>query len=129
MQKLHFPYKENTLDGVFKLGFRAGKLNFKYEVNMSTVYAGYDASKCFDGDTKSFCHTDDSPESQWLLIHFKGMSFRIEGFAMQNRYDDCWNPMYYAFQASKSGIKFETLETLTTLSKMHAEHQRKGLVE
>ena len=110
--KLYFPYKENTLDGVFKVGIRPGLLKIKYDVKLSSFLGGYPVSNCFDGNDTTFCHTFDYvTEPQYLQIHFKDLHFKIEGFAIQNRDGIVWDPLNYDIQGSNDGINFVILKS------------------
>ena len=113
MSNLDFPYRENTLDGVFGKGIRTNHLNIKYNVKLSTVYENtLYASYCFDGNASTFCHSDNkNTEKEYLQIHFIGRKFRIEGIAMLNRKGKFWDPLNYVIQGSNNGIKFDTLGT------------------
>ena len=109
---IDFPYKKNTLDGVFKLGVRTGKLNIKYQVNLSTTFANvFPASLCFDGNTGTFCHTYlNAKEPQYLQIYFEE-KFKIEGFAILNRNYVNWDPLNYDIEGSNNGENFETIKS------------------
>ena len=109
---IDFPYKKNTLDGVFRLGARAGKLNIKHEERLSTnYYNDFPASFCFDDNPVTFCHTDLTPTTpQYLQIYFEE-KFKIEGFAILNRNATGWDPLHYDIQASNDGDQFETLKS------------------
>ena len=113
--KLSFPYKEGTLDGVFKVGIRTELLKINYELKLSSIYPStdnYSAYMCFDGDSETFCHTEvDVLDPQYLQIHFKDIRFKIEGFALQNRNTTGWDPYRYEIQGSNDGLRFATIQS------------------
>ena len=114
MSKLRYPYKENTLDGVFRLGIRTGLLNIKYDAKLSSEYnnPNFPASLCLDGNPNTFCHTSSSSQSQeYLQISFKDVKFKIEGFVILNREVlTGWDPLHYEIQGSNDEINFETIK-------------------
>ena len=78
MLVIEFPYQENQVDGFFARGVRKGILKKYCEVKLSSVLGnGYDASKCFDGNSQTFCHTRNENTNQYLQIRFKRSKFKI----------------------------------------------------
>ena len=112
MNSARFPYHDKSLDGVFGYGIRKLNLNIKYEANLSTLYGsgGYPASNCFDGDPETFCHTQ-SNEGEYIQVHFLDSSFRIEGFAVQNRQFGYHNPLNYVIKGSNDGNNFHIIRS------------------
>jgi len=113
MSRLRYPFKENSLDGVFRLGIRTGLLNIKYYAKLSSEYheGNYSAPHCLDGDPNTFCHTTSESQSQeYLQIGFKDVKFKIEGFAILNRDKFQWDPLNYEIHGSNDEINFETIK-------------------
>ena len=110
MNKLRFPYKEKSLDGVFGNGIRKNNLSIQYKAELSSVYdSQYIAEKCFDGINSTFCHTANGDDKQYLQVHFIDLMFKIEGFSIKNRAMKSWDPLKYAIQGSTNGKSFTTI--------------------
>ena len=107
---IRFPYHEKSLEGVFGYGIRKLNVNIRYDASLSSLYNdNYPASNCFDGDQSTMCHTNGS-ESQYIQVHFLDLSFKIEGFAVQNRADGAHNPLNYAIRGSNDGYTFDDIK-------------------
>jgi hypothetical protein len=118
MNFLRFPYKEKSLDGVFRVGIRTRRLSIKYDVVLSSNYSQeFIAEKCFDGNSSSYCHTEHTtPNQEYLQIHFYDVNFKIEGFVIQNRIEGWWNLLNYLIQGSNDGINFVNLSSFNETS-------------
>ena len=107
---IRFPYHENSLDGVF--GYGAKKLNIKiaYEARLSSSYVSgyYPAANCFDGNPGTICHTNGNA-GKYVHVRFPYSKFKIEGFALQNRADQCHNPLNYVIRVSNDGSTFDNI--------------------
>ena len=78
--KYHFPFENNTLNGIFGKGILKKTIEIRHKVKISPLLGSYTADKCFDGDFSTFCHThsDDLKEHHYLEIRFFDAKVRIE---------------------------------------------------
>ena len=118
MNFFQFPYKENSLEGVFGLGVRTFKFPIRYGVSLSSAPSiDHKVENCFDGNPLTICHTDAYLNgTEYLQIQFYDFKFKIEGFAIQNRPDGYWNPLNYVIQGSNDGINFVNISFFNEIS-------------
>ena len=107
-----FPYKDNTLSGIFGEGIRKGNKAIKYETKLSSVEGNFDSKNCFDGNSSTFCHTNITKDESehYLQVHFQNVKLMITGFAIQNR-GCCWEPTEFIVQGSNNGVNFTSFST------------------
>lgn len=110
----HFPFKENSIDGVITGLSRIKPVANFIEANVTKLFSSAYGVKCVDRNADTYCHTgSNGATGDYLFIHFLGYKVKMTGYSMQNRKGESgyWNPLTWVLKGSNNFIDFQQIDT------------------